>query len=248
MHYWSARLACPLDPLINREFNRQNLGAQIANNATAGSGGLFNLVWSVLSNLRFDAYIDAAAPQVFPMSRWLVAGRVSADEMQGWRGGMTVIWALAGAAGLTAALAALWQQGRRKVLACDAAMALILLGVAAMWCASQFVRHDYEVSFELPLLILAIVMGLASPHGLDRLKRAAGAGHGAGAADDPVAGAGGRALWAADGRCAGFPRLSAAAALFGAAAGAGAFERRHSGRGGALRPVSGAAGAQSADR
>jgi hypothetical protein len=172
MHYWSARLACPLDPLINREFNRQNLGAQIANNATAGSGGLFNLVWSVLSNLRFDAYIDAAAPQVFPMSRWLVAGRVSADEMQGWRGGMTVIWALAGAAGLTAALAALWQQGRRKVLACDAAMALILLGVAAMWCASQFVRHDYEVSFELPLLILAIVMGLASPHGLDRLKRA----------------------------------------------------------------------------
>lgn len=173
MHYWSARLACPLDPLINREFNRQNIGARIVNNAgPGGAGGLLQLVWTVLSNLRFDAYINSAAPQVVPMSRWLVAGQVSADEMQGWRGGMTVIWVLAGAAGMTAALAALWQQGRRKVLACDAAMALILLAVAAAWCASQFVRHDYEVAFELPLLILAIVMGLASPHGLDWLKRA----------------------------------------------------------------------------
>jgi hypothetical protein len=53
------------------------------------------------------------------------------------------------------------------VLACDAAMALVLLGGAAV-VRQPVDRHDYEVAFELPLLMLAIVMGLASPHGLDR--------------------------------------------------------------------------------
>jgi hypothetical protein len=105
------------------------------------------------------------------MSRWLEPQRVSWDEVHGWRGGMTVIWGLAGASALVAAVVALWRQGQQRVLACDAAMALILLGVAAVWSASQLIRNDYEVGFELPLLVLAVVMGLASPHGLGWLKR-----------------------------------------------------------------------------
>jgi hypothetical protein len=57
------------------------------------------------------------------------------------------------------------------VLACDAAMALVLLGTATLWCTSQLTRNVYEVAFILPLLVLAIVLGLASPHGAGWLKR-----------------------------------------------------------------------------
>jgi hypothetical protein len=60
---------------------------------------------------------------------------------------MTVIWALAGACAAASALIALWRHGRRRVLACDAAMALVLLGTATLWCTSQLTRNDYEVAF-----------------------------------------------------------------------------------------------------
>jgi hypothetical protein len=96
MHYWSARLACPLDPLINREFNRQNIGAQIANNATAGSGGLFT--WSG----RAAPICASTSTSMRPRLRsgrcrtgWCGPGQ--RRRVHGWRGGMTVIWALAGA-------------------------------------------------------------------------------------------------------------------------------------------------------
>jgi hypothetical protein len=171
LHYWSARLACPLDPLVSHEHSRQNLGANLVSHTGTAGGGVFALIWAVLTNLDLGAYIDRAAPQVWPMSRWLEPGRVSWEEVHGWRGGMEVIWALSGASALVAAVAALWRHARQQMLACDAAMALILLGVAALWCASQLVRNDYEVGFELPLMVLAVVMGLASPHGLAWLKR-----------------------------------------------------------------------------
>jgi hypothetical protein len=170
MHYWTARLACPLDPLIDRQHSHQNLAANLIANA-GNDDGLAHALWVVMNNLRFDIYINDAAPKVWPMSRWLVPGRVSWDEVYGWRGGMKVIWSLAGASALVSALVALWRHGRRRVLACDAAMALILLGVATLWCASQLIRNDYEVAFELPLLVLAIVMGLASPHGVGWIRR-----------------------------------------------------------------------------
>ena len=172
LHYWSARLACPLDPLMDHEHSRQNLGANLINHAGGTtSHGIGALMGAAASNLNLSAYIDHAAPQVWPMSRWLVPDRVSWDEVYGWRGGMKAIWALAGASALVAAVVALWRQGQRRVLACDAAMALILLGVAMLWSASQLVRNDYEVGFELPLLVLAVVMGLASPHGLGWMRR-----------------------------------------------------------------------------
>lgn len=168
--YWSARLACPLDPLIEQDHNRQNLIASFIGNGDIADSPL-TLLGRLMGNLRFDAYIDSAAPQVWPMSRWLVPGRVSWDEVHGWRGGMLVIWSLAGASGLVAALVALWRQGRRGMLACEAAMALVLLGVAALWCVSQLIRNVYEVGFVLPLLVLAIVLGLAAPHGVHWLRQ-----------------------------------------------------------------------------
>jgi hypothetical protein len=76
-----------------------------------------------------------------------------------------------GACAAASALIALWRHGRRRVLACDAAMALVLLGTATLWCTSQLTRNVYEVAFILPLLVLAIVLGLASPHGAGWLKR-----------------------------------------------------------------------------
>ncbi|MDE1916609.1 MAG: hypothetical protein KGJ57_13905 [Sphingomonadales bacterium] len=147
LNYWSTAPACLPQP-------------------TAAQGP-----WLALSNLNFADYIDRAAPQVFPMADWLAPGRVSWDEVHGWRGGMQVIWSLAAACALLAAGTALWKQARQRVLAIDALMALILLLVTCLWCASQFVRQDYETGFVLPLLVLMVVMGLASPHDLGWLKR-----------------------------------------------------------------------------
>lgn len=172
LQYWSARMACPLDPLIGIQHRSQNIGVDLVTDAAAGQDrDLAMSLWRLVGNLRFDIYINKAAPQVWPMSHWLVPGRVSWDEVHGWRGGMTVIWALAGACAAACAGIALWRHGRRRVLACDAAMALVLLAVAGLWSASQLIRNDYEAAFVLPLLVLAIVLGLASPHGAGWLKR-----------------------------------------------------------------------------
>lgn len=172
LNYWSARLACPLQPAVPQTLLRQNIAAQwVTGQGTAVQGGIGHMLWLAISNLNFADYIDRAAPQVFPMSNWLMPGRVSWDEVHGWRGGMQVIWSLAAACALMAAGTALWKQGRQRVLARDALMAVILLLVTCAWCASQLVRHDYEASFILPLLVLMVVMGLASPHELGWLKR-----------------------------------------------------------------------------
>jgi hypothetical protein len=88
LQYWSARLACPLDPLIDVQHSRQNIGAELVGDAASGQDlHLHRDLWLLLRNLRFDIYINKAAPQVWPMSHWLVPGRVSWDEVHGWRGG-----------------------------------------------------------------------------------------------------------------------------------------------------------------
>jgi len=49
-------------------------------------------------------------------------------------------------------------------------LSLLLFGVASAWCVSQVVRHVYEASFVLPLVMLAIVLALAAPHGSIRMR------------------------------------------------------------------------------
>jgi hypothetical protein len=166
--YWVGRMECPADPLIARAHGKENLLGQLA----VGSSPAPVVAEKLLGNYRLHKYVDLAAPTVHPMSAWLAANRVSDTEMHGWQGGMAAIWGLAlAAAALASALMARKAWTARHVPP-ETVLALLLFGVASAWCVSQLVRHVYEAGFVLPLVMLAIVLALASPHGSARLRQA----------------------------------------------------------------------------
>ena len=167
-HYWLARLECPADPVIAVQHAHENLLGQIA----VGSTPTLEVTGKLLGNYKPHKYIDMAAPLVHPMSQWLPADRVSDDEMHGWQGGMAAIWALALAAATVATGLMARRAWRERIVPPETVLALALFGTMSVWCVSQAVRHVYEVSFVLPMAMLAIVLALAAPWHSPRLRQA----------------------------------------------------------------------------
>ncbi|NBC35509.1 hypothetical protein GTZ99_02945 [Novosphingobium sp. FSY-8] len=166
--YWTQRLACPNDPIIAAAHAKENLGGQMV----SGDRSKLAILGDVIANYRPHKYVDMAAPTVKPMTFWLPHNRVSDEEMHGWQGGMAAIWALALALGAVSLLAGLWNAWRHRVLPPEPVLALLLYGGASVWMVSQLVRHAYESSFVLPLVMLSIVLGLAAPHNRPMLRQA----------------------------------------------------------------------------
>jgi len=165
--YWINRVECPADPVIAKMHARNNLAGQL----DIGVIGKTQLVLKVLQNYKLSAYIDKAAPSVSPRSMWLPVGMVSDDEMSGWRGGMTIIWATALLAAIISFVGGVRNMWREKVIPPEPVIALMLLGAVSIWCVSQYDRNPYESSFVLPLLTLAIILAMASPHRWEGLRR-----------------------------------------------------------------------------
>ncbi len=165
--YWVTRLECPNDPIVAKQHARQNLGGQMI----TGSVGTGEAVLRILGNYHLESYVNRAAPSVDPMSSWLPIGMVSNDETRGWRGGMTIIWALALIAGIASFVSGVRIAIRDRVIPPEPIIALMLFGGVSIWCVSQITRNAYEASFVLPLLMLAIVLSLSSPHGSGALRQ-----------------------------------------------------------------------------
>jgi hypothetical protein len=159
-HYWVKRMECPMDPIVAKQHARQNLAGQL-DMGTIGKG---QLVLKVLGNYKLHNYVERAAPSVDPMSSWLPINRVSKDEMDGWRGGMTIIWGVSLAFAIISFIGGSIAMLREKVVPPEPVIALMLLGAVSIWCVSQIDRNAYEASYVLPLLMLSIILALASPH------------------------------------------------------------------------------------
>lgn len=166
--YWVGRMECPADPIIAHSNAKENLIGELI---TGGAPAL-EIGEKLLNNFRPHKYLDLAAPMPRPMSRWLPAGLISEEEMHGWQGGMAAVWGVALGAAIIASLLMGWRAWREKVLPPELVLGWGLLGVASVWCISQRVRHVYESSFVMPLVMLGIILLLAAPHGSLRLRKA----------------------------------------------------------------------------
>ncbi len=166
--YWVARMDCPADPVVAAAHAKENLVGQLA----VGQATPTAVLGKLIDNYRPHKYVDQVAPMPRPMSRWLVRDRVSNEEMHGWQGGMAAIWGLALGGAAIATLLMLWRAARERVMPPETVLALLLFGVASVWCVSQIIRHVYESSFVLPLVMLAIVLALSAPHGSHRMRQA----------------------------------------------------------------------------
>lgn len=167
MSYWRGRLACPDDPILLKAYNENNLSgaiSQISSLAEARS-----VLGKMLENVSIFQYMTDVGPQIDPLSFWLEYGQISDEASFHWFVAIAFAWAMVLIpAGLTAAFA-LVRGFRQRRLNPNAFLAFVTFGVALAWSSMQPIRNVYESKFVLPLLILAIVLGL-SARSSDRLK------------------------------------------------------------------------------
>jgi len=156
---------------VAKQHARQNLAGQL----DLGTISKGQLVLKVLGNYKLHNYVERAAPAIDPMSSWLPINRVSKDEMDGWRGGMTIIWGVALAFAIISFIGGSIAMLREKVVPPEPVIALMLLGAVSIWCVSQIDRNAYEASYVLPLLMLSIILALSSPHRWTPVRKYLGA-------------------------------------------------------------------------
>jgi hypothetical protein len=139
--YWIDRLQCPIDRMF---LQSQNLGSKLLD--ARSPGDVFSVFLEMLTNLNPVAYL---AEDQIGMTPALV-----------WWGLATFAWCLA----FAFASKAVWVQA--KAVRRDGAdprmiAALALLISVLGWAATQPMKNDYESILIVPLLLLAIVLGLS---------------------------------------------------------------------------------------
>ncbi|WP_206241256.1 hypothetical protein [Novosphingobium terrae] len=158
-HYWFARMACPGDPILQADHAKQSLGLQLL-----GDGRWAMAPLRLIANYQLPVYVAQAAPDITPMSNWMLPHIVSKATQIGWTIALNLLWIAGFVLAIWALGAALWRQ-RRALLDLDKRIVLagVTLLCASAWCMSQVVRNVYEASFVLPLLALTFALALCVP-------------------------------------------------------------------------------------
>lgn len=155
-HYWLARMACPSDPVLAADHASQSLGLSMMAHQK-GALGWAMAPLRLIANYQIPVYVAQAAPDITPMSNWLLPHLVSKPTQIAWTIALNLLW-LAGFVLMAWALvAALWQRRLDRPML----LAGVTLACASAWCMSQIVRNVYEASFILPLLALSFVIALS---------------------------------------------------------------------------------------
>ena len=161
--YWVHRLQCPDDAVLRAKYESLSIGLQALQ-----SDGLMHGLATLFANLNLGIYPLLAAPSPEPMSKWLAPGQIDAAAQHVWWLALALPWLAALVFGLArfviAAAKAIW----RREADGRAAMALIIFGSAAAWCATLLSRNVYEAVFVLPLFMFAIIFALSTSRDDDR--------------------------------------------------------------------------------
>jgi hypothetical protein len=158
--YWHDRVACPGDPIIAAQYAENNLTAQLVNGQS-----LLEVLSAALKNVTLLGYVNLSVPSPNPMSSWLPPHQLTKAAAWTWFRVMSFAWQVAFLAGLVCLAFAIVQRLRSRSFDRRIALAIALMGSAMVWGASQLFRNDYEASFVLPIMMLAILLALASPSG-----------------------------------------------------------------------------------
>lgn len=167
--YWVHRLGCPDDPVLNRAFDSNNLGSELAEDG-ANWREVGQVFGEMFGNLNLFEYVDLAAPRPYPLSQWLPWRQIGQAQYEVWYWTLCALWGLALLAGLVGLLLSAWACWKRRRIAAAPVLSLFLLATVFGWAATQSIRNFYEAGFVLPLLMLAIVLALASA-GADKWTR-----------------------------------------------------------------------------
>jgi hypothetical protein len=107
-HYWLARLACPGPGAGRRSCQPESGLSMLAHHG--GALGWMMAPLRLIANYQMPAYVAQAAPDITPMSNWLLPHLVSKPTQIGWTIALNLLW-LAGFVLMAWALvAALWQR------------------------------------------------------------------------------------------------------------------------------------------
>jgi hypothetical protein len=164
--YWSHRLQCPDDPILNAAYARLNLGLSAIQNA-----GWLNALMALLGNLNLAKFVTLAAPAIQPMSQWLEPDQVDKTGQTAWRIVLVIAWLAVFLTSLVSFVCAVRKVRRQRAVDWRAAMGLVVFGSTLAWCATQTGRNVYDASFDLPMFMLASLFVLSGSNDEPRLRR-----------------------------------------------------------------------------
>jgi len=164
LKYWTARFACPADPVIARQFGAENLASAILSGRIPEKG-----ILGTLGDMLPFGYVHPIIPGPRLMSDWLPPLDLWPPVAVAFK---IIVW-LSVVSSLVLLTRSVRGRLNREVPAPVILAGALLLGIAA--CTfTQLRKNAYEAALVMPLLILIIILVLGSDRrhigGLKRLS------------------------------------------------------------------------------
>ncbi len=154
--YWSARFACPGDPVVAEIVAGQNVSVLLLGDDWKS---ILSQLPQILSGMLPTEYLRVALPMNKYMSDWMPPGVTPRELTHAWKALGHVAWGAGLATGLGALILALRTPERRWT---PLLLAFALIGCATIWAGLQLTKNAYESALYLPVLVLALALALAA--------------------------------------------------------------------------------------
>lgn len=158
--YWSARLDCPGDPILQAAYKSQNFGSHLASIDSVPD--LVRFAFRLIGNIDLWAYGKLALPQEYPLSSWLPRFQVTSEQTDYWAAFFFFFWLAGSIFCALCLLRAVTAFFRERAFDRRAFLSLSLIAVMIAWSASQNHRNVYEAGWVVPLLAIAIVLAMSA--------------------------------------------------------------------------------------